>query len=153
MAVKRGCRSPIDDSVFQGMRTSITVKSGSLGQPWPRDLAIAHIEPDFVSYTDPDGLYAGEFTIVRDESLKNVIYHEMAHHYRFGPDWVNEVGAEFLESLVHLRVDSNELAGPLQPALGSLSNLEVLDLGYNHITCEVPPALGSLPNLGYCSLT
>ncbi|MDE2779201.1 MAG: hypothetical protein OXI91_05935 [Chloroflexota bacterium] len=96
LAVKRGSQGPIDDSVFEGMRTSITVMSGFMGQSWPRDQAITLIEPDFVSYTDPEGLYTGEFIIVRDERATDVVYHEMAHHYHFGPDWINEGGAEFL---------------------------------------------------------
>ena len=95
-AVKRGSQSPIYDSVFDDMRSSITVMSAFMGQPWPRDQAIALIEPDFVSYTDPEGLFAGEFIIVRDERATDVVYHEMAHHYAFGPDWINEGGAEFL---------------------------------------------------------
>lgn len=51
-AVKRVTLGPIGDSVFQGMRTSITVMSGFKEQPWQ---AISPIEPDFVSYTDPEG--------------------------------------------------------------------------------------------------
>ena len=95
-AVKRASLGPIHESVFEAMRTSITVMSGFMGHPWPRDIAITLIEPEFEYYTEPAGLYVGEFIIVKDESLTDVIYHEMAHHYHLGPKWINEGGAEFL---------------------------------------------------------
>lgn len=95
-AIKRESLGPIDGNVFEAMRSSITSMSGFMGQPWPRDMAITLIEPDFNFHTDPDGLYVGEFIIAKDEALTRVVYHEMAHHYHLGPDWINEGGAEFL---------------------------------------------------------
>jgi len=94
--VKRRSLGPIDPRVFEDMRTSITVMSEFMGHPWPRDRAITLIETEFDFFTEPEGLYVGEFIIVKDESLTDVTYHEMAHHYNFGPNWINEGGAEFL---------------------------------------------------------
>lgn len=95
-AVKRGSLGPIGDSVLEDMRGSITIMSEFMGHPWHREVAITLIEPDFEFYTEPEGLYVGEFIIVREENLVPVLYHEMAHHYHLGPDWINEGGAEFL---------------------------------------------------------
>ena len=49
-----------------------------------------------------------------------------------------------LESL-DLRV--NELTGPIPPELGALANLQSLGLGYNQLTGSIPPELGALANL------
>ena len=39
------------------------------------------------------------------------------------------------------------MTGPIPEALGSLSNLQQLDLGFNELTGPIPEALGSLSNL------
>ncbi len=46
-----------------------------------------------------------------------------------------------------LDLHRNGLAGPLPPALGSLTRLESLDLGWNALTGPIPGTLGSLANL------
>ena len=46
-----------------------------------------------------------------------------------------------------LSLHRNGLAGPLPPALGSLSRLESLDLGRNGLTGPIPATLGSLASL------
>ena len=46
-----------------------------------------------------------------------------------------------------LSLDGKELTGELPADLGSLSNLQRLELGNNKLTGEIPTELGSLPNL------
>ena len=44
------------------------------------------------------------------------------------------------------------LSGAIPPELGSLSNLEQLDLHLNNLSGAIPPELGDLANLGYLDL-
>ena len=41
----------------------------------------------------------------------------------------------------------NNLTGPIPPALGTLTNLDALELYNNKLTGSIPPALGDLDNL------
>ena len=49
--------------------------------------------------------------------------------------------------VTRLELQRNGLAGPIPPALGSLTRLESLDLGRNGLTGPIPGALGRLVNL------
>ena len=50
-------------------------------------------------------------------------------------------------TLTHLVLRSNQLAGPIPPELGNLSNLTELVFLYNELTGPIPPELGNLSNL------
>ena len=58
-----------------------------------------------------------------------------------------------LSNLVSLFLHNNNLTGPIPPALGDLSNLVSLFLGNNNLTGPIPPALGDLSNLAELSLS
>ena len=45
------------------------------------------------------------------------------------------------------------MSGEIPAELGSLSNLEVLDLSFNGLSGEIPPELGSLSNLSWLMLS
>ena len=78
-----------------------------------------------------------------------------------GPDWTNNenwltdtslgdwsgVEVDGRGRVIGLRFSQNGLAGPIPPDLGSLSNLQTLDLWGNQLTGPIPPDLGSLSNL------
>ena len=60
-----------------------------------------------------------------------------------------------LGSLTNLRtlyLGGNALSGPIPAPLGNLTNLEVLRLGWNSLIGPIPPELGSLTNLEYLEL-
>ncbi|XP_058068249.1 probable leucine-rich repeat receptor-like protein kinase At1g35710 [Magnolia sinica] len=52
-----------------------------------------------------------------------------------------------LKNLVDLEMSSNNLTGPIPPALGNLRNLKVLYLFSNQISGSIPAQLGNLQNL------
>ncbi|MCO5597899.1 hypothetical protein L7F22_051984 [Adiantum nelumboides] len=52
----------------------------------------------------------------------------------------------FLESLVEIFLDHNELSGPI-PDLGKLQKLQTLDLSNNNFSGQIPTALANLPRL------
>ena len=54
--------------------------------------------------------------------------------------------------VTELRLDYRNLTGKLPPELGSLSNLEGLELSGNPLTGEIPSELGNLSNLEYLIL-
>ena len=84
-----------------------------------------------------------------------------------GPNWANNEdwlsGAPIGEwygvttdnngRVTWLWLDGNQLSGEIPPELGSLSNLENLDLAQNRLSGEIPPELGSLSNLESLELT
>ena len=90
------------------MGASITAMSEFMGHEWQWEEAIALIEPEFEYHTDPNGVFVGDYLIVRDEKLTDVVCHEMAHHYNFGPKWINEGGAEFLTAYT---LQADEMTG------------------------------------------
>ena len=49
--------------------------------------------------------------------------------------------------VTELRLFTNRLAGPIPAAIGSLVNLEILDLSTNRLTGPIPAAIGSLTGL------
>ena len=51
-----------------------------------------------------------------------------------------------------LRLPVKALTGQIPSGLGSLTNLESLDLGWNQLTGTIPPELGNLANLGFLYL-
>ena len=58
-----------------------------------------------------------------------------------------------LSNLSWLRLGGNALTGPIPSALGSLSNLAVLNIASNYLTGPIPVALGSLPSLEFLQLS
>ena len=52
-----------------------------------------------------------------------------------------------LSNLETLNLNNNNLSGEIPAELGSLSNLTVLDLFNNNLRGEIPPELGNLSNL------
>ena len=58
-----------------------------------------------------------------------------------------------LANLQHLDLSSNRLSGEIPPELGNLADLGHLDLNGNELSGEIPPELGSLTNLYYLSLS
>ena len=52
-----------------------------------------------------------------------------------------------LANLEVLNLSTNDLSGPIPPELGNLSNLTVLRLGKNYLTSPIPPELGNLHKL------
>ncbi|MBA0817953.1 hypothetical protein Gohar_022265, partial [Gossypium harknessii] len=58
-----------------------------------------------------------------------------------------------LKSLVHLRLSSNVLVGPIPQEIGRLTNLVTLDLSLNMILGPIPSSLGQLKNLSSLYLT
>ena len=52
-----------------------------------------------------------------------------------------------LANLEVLNLSTNDLSGPIPPELGNLSNLTVLRLGQNYLTSPIPPELGNLHKL------
>ncbi len=65
-----------------------------------------------------------------------------------------EIPAELgsLSNLELLDLRDNELSGEIPAELGSLSNLELLGLGANELSGEIPAELGSLSNLTWLHL-
>ena len=55
-------------------------------------------------------------------------------------------------SLTHLVLIGNQLAGPIPPELGNLSNLQELELLGNELTGPIPAELGNLSNLRWLGL-
>ena len=55
--------------------------------------------------------------------------------------------------VVSLELTERKLAGSIPPGLGSLANLQLLNLGYNDLTGSIPPELGKLADLRDCGST
>ena len=55
--------------------------------------------------------------------------------------------------VTHLVVPSKSLTGTIPAALGALTNLQNLDLGFNQLTGPIPTELGALTNLIVLRLT
>ena len=114
---------------------------------------------------DPGGLRAAQtltVTVVAsagpqsDRAALGALYDETD-----GPSWTHStnwktaaplgqwygVTTDATGRVTKLALDGNALTGPIPAALGSLSNIEVLDLGHNALTGPIPAALGSLSNL------
>jgi len=62
-----------------------------------------------------------------------------------------EIGT--LTNLENLDLNSNQLSGEIPPEIGTLTNLENLGLYSNQLTGEIPPEIGNLTNLGYLDLS
>ena len=57
-----------------------------------------------------------------------------------------------LAELRYLHLDGNNLTGPIPPELGNLAKLTLLHLDSNDLTGPIPPELGNLTNLSVLSL-
>ncbi len=57
-----------------------------------------------------------------------------------------------LAYLQRLRLENNQLSGEIPAALGNLANLQLLYLYHNQLTGEIPAELGNLVNLQYLRL-
>ena len=80
------------------------------------------------------------------------------YHATDGPNWENNTNwlsdapleewsgviTDNTERVTELFLSWNQLAGPIPPHLGDLSNLESLDLDGNQLSGEIPPELGNL---------
>ena len=58
-----------------------------------------------------------------------------------------------LQSLEHISFNKNELAGTIPPALGKLTGLRSLDLGFNYLTGPLPLQLAALKTLKMFSVS
>ena len=63
------------------------------------------------------------------------------------------ISSRFLNNLVDLRLNYNNLSGPNPPELGRLGNLRYLFLEVNDLTGPIPPELGHLENVGRLDLS
>ena len=54
--------------------------------------------------------------------------------------------------VIELQLNANKLSGEIPAELGSLSNLELLDLGWNQLSGEIPTELGRLASLRWIDL-
>ena len=59
------------------------------------------------------------------------------------PEWLKRIDLNCTE----LNLYSNQLSGPIPPALGALTALQELDLSSNQLSGPNPPALGALTAL------
>ena len=63
------------------------------------------------------------------------------------PDGADPPALGTLTNLDALELYNNKLTGSIPPALGTLTNLDALELYNNKLTGSIPPALGDLDNL------
>ena len=87
---------------------------------------------------------------VTTDGAGRVVWLDLNHNNLTGPI-PPAVGT--LTNLEVLRLQFNNLTGPIPPALGTLTNLEVLELYNNNLTGPIPPELGNLTNLTYLWVT
>ena len=64
-----------------------------------------------------------------------------------------EIGTGSEGRVVFLFLRDNNLSGEIPSELGSLANMEALDLFRNNLSGEIPPALSNLVNLSYLDLS
>ena len=117
---------------------------------------------DFRGDTCADGV----LPTVSDEDLRERAALVALYDATHGNNWTDSTNWGTDEALDHwhgvttdgagrverLNLHTNNLTGPIPPALGDLSNLVSLFLGANNLTGPIPPALGDLSNLAELNL-
>ena len=112
-------RSPLgaagEGFIFEEIATAIEAIEELMGTPWINPGVIVYVEPEFQYISDRRGFYVpsfyefgpgtGAFVMISgtdpsSDDDKDVLYHELAHHYLRGPHWLTEGGAEFLTAYV-----------------------------------------------------
>ena len=87
------------EGLLENMAFAVESMEGFMGTPWAAPDVIAFLE--FESDLGRMGLHGwnnGAYVVLKDPS-KHLTYHELAHFYlNFGPEWLHEGGAEFLNS-------------------------------------------------------
>ena len=89
----------------------------------------------------PLGAWHGVYT----NSLGQVTGLRLADNSSLVGEIPSELGS--LSNLQGLELQGNQLSGEIPPELGNLTNLVDLNLRYNELTGEIPPELGNLVNL------
>ena len=143
--------------------TATTVASGDTVWLVPGSAGTATVT---VTAHDPDGLSAtqtvGVTTVESPGAQTDREVLELLYDAAGGASWTDSsnwktaapleewygVATDGEGRVTELFLSNNELRGPLPPdALGSLANLERLDLGWNELTGPIPTSLGRLSNL------
>ena len=87
------------EGLLENMAFAVESMEGFMGTPWAAPDVIAFLE--FESDLGRMGIHGwnnGAYVVLKDPS-KHLTYHELAHFYlNFGPEWLHEGGAEFLNS-------------------------------------------------------
>jgi hypothetical protein len=52
-----------------------------------------------------------------------------------------------LKNLLYLHLEDNQLTGSIPPEIGNMTHLQYLGLSYNQLTGSIPPEIGNLKNL------
>ena len=97
----RSARSEFElelEGLLERMAFAVESMEGFIGTPWPAPDVIAFLELESDLGRMSEGWYVGAYVVLKDPS-KFITYHELAHFYlNFGPEWLHEGGAEFLNS-------------------------------------------------------
>ncbi len=85
--------------VFGNMAFAVEAQEGFMGTPWPQPdvIALLELRSDFAR--NADGWNSGTHVVVKNNTDKNLTYHELAHFYFNGgnvPWWLFEGAADFL---------------------------------------------------------
>jgi len=103
----------------------------------------------------------GVDSVVEQDSLALVALFNSTN----GPNWKNKTNwlqgpvsswfgvIIFNNAVTAVKLDSNNLAGPLPAQIGNLTQLTSLDLGGNQLTGAIPGTIGNLRNLAYLNLS
>ena len=108
-----------------------------------------------------NGIPSHEGTGVECAPLSDRDILEILYEATGGPNWTNSnnwltdapvrdwfgVGADGEGSVRTLRIEENNLQGPIPAELGNLANLTSLSLGGNELSGPIPPELGNLSSL------
>ncbi len=99
--VSRSPLGSISDALFQNARDAIPPISEMMGHPWAWPEVIVYHEPELHYVSEiPEGFFQPnepQYIGIKHAEGRYVLHHEMAHYYSFGPHWLVEGGADFLE--------------------------------------------------------
>ena len=125
LVIVRHTPFPPDDDTFATMEEGVRVIEGYMGAPFPvEDVILLITEPDIWSISNgaqlvsiisggPEAAYiTAHIRMNNSESglSKSALYHEIAHHYYlYGPAWLSEGAAQFLEAYTIARTGGEEL--------------------------------------------